>query len=93
MEDTVAGVSENNNLTLRDHLAIDRTTLANERTLLGYVRTSLALAIVGGSALEFFASPALVVTGWGFLVIGVVTFAVGVRRSWRMKQRIDALRL
>ena len=30
-------------LILRDHLALDRTRLANERTLLAYLRTALML--------------------------------------------------
>ncbi|MEX0772240.1 MAG: DUF202 domain-containing protein [Balneolales bacterium] len=34
---------------LRDYLALERTRLANERTLLSYVRTSLYL-IIGGIA-------------------------------------------
>jgi putative membrane protein len=32
---------------LRDHLAIDRTKLANQRTLLSYIRTTLMLAGTG----------------------------------------------
>lgn len=35
---------------LRDHLALERTKLANERTLLSYLRASLYL-FLGGSAL------------------------------------------
>lgn len=34
---------------LRDHLALERTRLANERTLMAYIRTSLYL-ILGGIA-------------------------------------------
>ncbi len=34
---------------LRDHLSVERTKLANERTLLSYIRTSLYL-ILGGIA-------------------------------------------
>ncbi|MEX0685721.1 MAG: DUF202 domain-containing protein [Balneolales bacterium] len=34
---------------LRDHLALDRTRLANERTLLSYIRTSLYF-VIGGIA-------------------------------------------
>ncbi len=34
-------------LVLRDHLAIDRTAMANERTFLAYVRTALALLVIG----------------------------------------------
>jgi len=32
---------------LRDHLALDRTKLANQRTLLAFVRTSLYLVVSG----------------------------------------------
>ena len=35
---------------LREHLALERTKLANERTLLAYIRASLYL-LVGGTAL------------------------------------------
>lgn len=37
------------NIILRDFLALERTTLANERTLFAYIRTSLYL-ILGGIA-------------------------------------------
>jgi hypothetical protein len=36
-----------NDMILRDHLAYDRTVLANERTLLAYIRTSIALFTMG----------------------------------------------
>ncbi|MEX2354161.1 MAG: DUF202 domain-containing protein, partial [Gammaproteobacteria bacterium] len=55
-------------LTLNDYLAIDRTILSNERTLLAYGRTALAQVIIGGSALKFFDSLALGVIGVIFLI-------------------------
>lgn len=59
---------ENDALTLRDLLAVDRTIAANERTFLGYVRTTLALIASGGSLLHF------VETSWsvpiGIFLIG-----------------------
>ena len=76
-------------LTLRDRLAIDRTTLANERTLLGYTRTALALAVVGASTVKIFTTAALIVAGWSFLGAGLVVVLVGLRRFWQMKRRID----
>ena len=38
---------------LRDHLAYDRTVLANERTFLSYMRTSIALFAAGGTLGSF----------------------------------------
>ena len=40
-------------LSLTDYLAIDRTILANGRTLLSYARTSPAMLAVGGSLFKF----------------------------------------
>ena len=37
----------NEKLILRDHLALERTKLANERTLFSYIRTSLYLLTAG----------------------------------------------
>ena len=57
-------------LILRDELALDRTVLANERTLLAYLRTALALVLSGVTFLHF--AQAL----W-FSIVGVVCLAVG----------------
>jgi len=67
-------------LSLNDYLAIDRTILANERTLLSYGRTALAQVIIGGSALKFFDSFSLNVIGWIFLTAAVITMLIGWRR-------------
>jgi putative membrane protein len=74
-------------LTLNDYLAIDRTILSNERTLLAYSRTALAQIIIGGSALKFFDSAALVIVGWLFLLSGVITMLIG----WRSYRHTDQL--
>lgn len=92
MEDTTTRDDQADRLTLRDHLALGRTTLANERTLLGYVRTALAMAVVGASALKFFESHALLVLGWVFLAAGVATLLIGLRRYWQMRGEISTLR-
>jgi len=39
---------------LRDHLAYDRTVLANERTLLSYLRTAIALLAAGATLVKIF---------------------------------------
>lgn len=70
---------------LRDHLALERTKLANERTLLSYLRTSLYL-FLGGSALMGIDNESLGNLKWVgivgisfsflFFVIGVYRFAI-----------------
>ncbi len=75
-------------LTLNDYLAIDRTELANERTLLAYGRTAIALVITGGSAMKFFDSRWIVVIGAGFVVAAVVVMVIGWRRYRAMDRRL-----
>jgi inner membrane protein YidH len=77
-------------LILRDHLARDRTKLANERTLLAYIRTAFMLFVAGATALKVFVdTPGVVLTAWLFIGLGVF---VGVFGAWRfvvMRRRID----
>lgn len=74
-------------LTLNDYLAIDRTILSNERTLLAYGRTALAEVIIGGSALKFFDSTVMAIIGWLFLAGGLITIFIG----WRRYRHTDRL--
>ena len=68
-------------LILRDYLARDRTALANERTLLSYIRTAIALLAAGGTLLKFFPeSRSLMWLGAVLLVCGVFTCVLG---TWR----------
>jgi putative membrane protein len=77
-------------LILRDHLAIDRTKLANERTLLAYLRTALMLMVAGATAERVMGgSMAIVVTGWSMIVFGVAVAGFGTWRFVAMKQKID----
>lgn len=74
--------SEPNNL--RDDLAVVRTRLANERTLLAYVRTSIMLVVSGATAIKFFGeSPAAIATGWVLIAAGAIGATFGLRRFRR----------
>jgi putative membrane protein len=74
---------------LRDHLAYDRTVLANERTLLSYLRTSIALLAAGGTLMKIFPDePGMVKLGFVLLAVGAVAAVVGVTRFIRVKKRI-----
>ena len=75
-------------LTLRDRLALDRTMLANERTLLAYLRTALAL-LAGSVALLQFAEAAWTVwLGWAALPLAVFVTVIGLARFWRVQKRL-----
>lgn len=75
--------------TLRDHLALDRTKLANERTLLAYVRTAIMLLVSGVTVMRLFPDDStmtvfaciLTPTGLGAGIIGAVQYL-------RMRRRI-----
>lgn len=77
-------------LTLNDHLAIDRTVLSNERTLLAYGRTALAMLIIGGSCIKFFDSVWMQALGVPFVVGSVVVMAWGWRRYQRTRRFLAA---
>ena len=81
-------------LILRDHLAADRTILANERTFLAYIRTALTLFVAGLSFvhLEIFNSNIVVVIGAVFILLGIATFFVGLVRYKRMQALIHKIK-
>lgn len=68
-------------LVLRDVLAIDRTRLANERTLLAWLRTAIMLAVSGVTLIKLFQSVFLMeAIGAVLIPVGLLTAAWGVRR-------------
>ena len=82
-------------LILRDHLAADRTILANERTFLAYIRTALTLFVVGLSFvhLDVFKSHRIVVVvGSIFILLGIATFFVGLFKYKRMQALIRKIK-
>jgi putative membrane protein len=78
-------------LILRDYLAADRTALANERTLMSYVRTALAMMAAGASALHFLEGMYADVLGSVLVAAGVGALAVGTWRYRWFKRRIDGI--
>jgi len=57
-----------NKLILRDHLAIGRSKLANERTLLAYIRTGLMFFVSGLSLIKLFSDDTVLVYFGYFLI-------------------------
>ena len=71
-----------------DEQSAVRTALANERTLLSYVRTTLALVIAGATVLEFFEGRYMKLLGFVMMLGGVVTVAIGVWRYRTLRRRV-----
>ena len=83
---------ENDDLILRDELAIDRTLLANERTLLAYLRSGVALLIAGTSIMHFSDQGWFRMVGASCIPTGIITGAVGVMRYRKMNNAIAFVR-
>lgn len=79
-------------LILRDHLAADRTVLANERTFLAYIRTALTLFVSGATFVRFFDTLVLDIIGWIFIPAGILTFVIGTLHYGKMKGMLRVLR-
>ncbi len=67
-------------LILRDYLAVDRTILANERTLLAWLRTSFNLVLAGISVMKIFNTLMAEITGVIIILSGLVFLYYGVSR-------------
>jgi inner membrane protein YidH len=80
---------ERSDTPIRDRLARQRTELANERTLLSYIRTAMGLFIVGIPSVWWLELPGIQALGVVSLVTGVVFLAVGVWRFFTIKAGID----
>ncbi|MGI9470716.1 MAG: DUF202 domain-containing protein [Rubripirellula sp.] len=73
----------------RQSLALIRTDLANERTLLAYGRTALMFTATGVTLVKFFPeSLTFNLAGWISAVVGLLIGAVGVLRFARMQRRL-----
>jgi len=83
---------ENAELILRDELAIDRTILANERTMLSYIRGAITLAIAGITFLHFIDNGLLYYLGIIMIPAGIFVGIFGIIRYLKMNGRLKNIR-
>ncbi|MGY5849992.1 DUF202 domain-containing protein [Salegentibacter sp. F14] len=76
---------------VREHLALERTKLANERTLLSYIRASLYLLIGGIALLQVKEYPNLHWIGYAALFICVLFILVGISRYVVLDRKLNKL--
>jgi putative membrane protein len=74
------------------HLARHVTVLANERTFLAYIRTSLTLIVAGLSFIQFFERRGMNELGNIFVVLGVIVFIIGLVRYRLMVGHIKQIK-
>lgn len=79
-------------LILRDHLAIDRTMLANESTFLAYLRTGLAMCAAGATLIHFSEGVHANTIGGIFIGFGFLVFLIGTVRHGQMRKKIKNIR-
>lgn len=79
-----------NDLILRDNLAINRTKLANERTFLSYLRSSVALIIAGVSIISISTQPWFTLIGIICIPFGVFAGTFGVFRFTKVNRLIKS---
>ncbi|WP_162427946.1 YidH family protein [Pontibacter pudoricolor] len=83
-------VQEKQNLEVRDSLAMQRTRMANERTLLAYMRTATAMILAGLTFIKLFDDLFYIGVGLVSIPMGVVVAYFGYRRY--NKQKLDIAR-
>ena len=73
---------------LRDFLALERTRLANERTLMAYIRASLYLLLGGIAFLQLEGFDSIKWFGKFSLIISGLFILVGFFRFFQLKRRL-----
>lgn len=79
-----------NDLILRDQLALVRTKLANERTLFSYVRTSLYLFTAGMGILEIKSIEHLKIMAYLSLIFSGVLFFTGLLKFFLLNRHLKS---
>lgn len=82
----------NKDLVLREYLALERTKLANERTLLTYIRTGLYFLIAGSTLGALIDTAFWDMLGTPVIVVGLIIAVLGVIRFIRVGRAIDRSR-
>jgi len=82
----------NKDLVLREYLAIERTRLANERTLLTYIRTGLYFLVAGSTLGHLIKTEFWRMVGDPLIIVGILIAAWGFVRFFRVRREIEQAR-
>ncbi len=73
---------------LRDYLALERTKLANERTLLSYIRSSLYLLLGGIAIIQLDGFESIKFLGYVSLGLTISLVIIGVYRFQKLNKQL-----
>jgi putative membrane protein len=73
---------------LRDYLALERTKLANERTLLSYIRSSLYLLLGGIAIIQLDGFENIKFLGYVSLSLTILFIIIGVYRFQKLNKQL-----
>lgn len=76
-------------LILRDHLALIRTRLANERTLLSYIRSTLYLLVGGLALLQMEDFGRIRWAGYTALCLSIIFVLFGIYRYMTLRRQLN----
>jgi putative membrane protein len=82
--------SHRDRLILRDHLALERTRLANERTFMAYIRSALYLVIGGLALIQLEGHGELEWVGITALALSGIFGAIGMVRFYTLRRQLDS---
>lgn len=77
-------------LILRDHLALERTRLANERTFMAYIRSALYLIVGGLALMELHGTANLQWIGIVALALATIFAVIGIIRFTQLKKQLKS---
>ncbi len=72
----------------RNVLAIIRTQLANERTLMSYYRSAMALLGLSAFVFKFYSHPVFYIISGIFLILAIVMAVYGITRYYKFKKKV-----
>jgi putative membrane protein len=73
---------------LRDYLALERTKLANERTLLSYIRSSLYLLLGGIALIQLEGFESIKFLGYVSLSLTILFIIIGIYRFQKLNKQL-----
>lgn len=81
--------SNNEKIILRDFLALERTTLANERTFFSYIRTGFYLILAGIAFLKIKDFDPMSWVGYALFVISAFLITFGIYRYQLLQKKLN----